>query len=162
MPYTDERRTGCSGGRKMFSVDSCQLNSVLRFILKAGAEDWGSRCRASVVTAYEECIIQYQCIHSLRRGRTDGGILWYYESYRLRWVLRRRVIPQQVKTRSGVYLAHGEINFGSDSEVQIETNMEEKAMLQLTWWYGPEVNCQLSTENIFLECRLILLLLVVT
>ena len=54
-----------------------------------------------------------------------------------------RVIPQQVKTCSGVYVAHGEygyelgeINFGSDSdsdsEVQIETNMEEKAMLQHT------------------------------
>ena len=32
MPFTDGRWRGCSGGRKMFSVDSCQLTSGQRFI----------------------------------------------------------------------------------------------------------------------------------
>ena len=72
LPYTDGRRRGCSGGREMVSVDSCPLTSGRQFILKAGAEDGGSRCRDNVVTPYKEYIIQYHCIHSLPRGRTDG------------------------------------------------------------------------------------------
>ena len=58
-------------------------------------------------------------IHSLRRGRTDGDILWWYE----------------VKMPSGGYLAHGGEGIGGKelwlwlSEVQIEPNMEEKGIV---------------------------------
>ena len=68
----------------------------------------------NIVTPYKECIIQYHCIHSLRCGRTDRVF-----SDIMNLTDYSQVIPQQVKTCSGVYFAHGEygyelgeINFG--------------------------------------------------
>ena len=42
-------------------------NEKLRFILKSGAEDGGSRCRANVVTPYEKSLpAAGACMHSVQ------------------------------------------------------------------------------------------------
>ena len=67
-----------------------------------------------VDTPYKECVIQYQCIHSVRRGQTDGVFSDIMNLTDCDEFSDSRVIPQQVKTRSGVYVAHGEIGIGGN------------------------------------------------
>ena len=67
----------------------------------------------NVVTPYKECVIQYYCIHSLRRSQTDG-VLWM-----MLWILQTATSSQTLglsnsTTISGVYLAHGEIGMGGN------------------------------------------------
>ena len=50
--------------RKMFSVDSCEFTS--------------GPCHLKINVFFFRRV--YDLINSLRRGRTDGDILWYYES----------------------------------------------------------------------------------
>ena len=98
--------------KDVFRQLSTHFGSVI--YLKSWRRRWREPVSCHCSYPHKECVIQYLCIHSLRGGQTDGIFSDIMNLTDCVGFSDSLVIPQQVKTRSGVYLTHGEIGIGGN------------------------------------------------